>query len=50
MASALVKDYGMDDDMGFVSYEEDSYGRKLYSEKYQQKVDESIKKIIDECS
>lgn len=45
----MVTKLGMSDELGYSAYMENNYGRKVYSEAYNRKIDEAILNIINEC-
>ena len=49
IAHSIVTKFGMTDNMGFVSYEEDQFGRKNYSESASKNIDRECKNIIDKA-
>ena len=50
IAHSIVTKFGMTKSMGFVSYEEDQFGRKIYSENSSALIDKECKEIIQNAS
>jgi len=50
MAHNLVTKVGMSEKIGYVNYNENEYGMKIYSDETNRLIDEEVKRIIDECT
>lgn len=45
----MVTKLGMSEELGYSSFMENNYGKKTYSEAYNQKIDAAILNIINDC-
>lgn len=50
LAKTLVTKVGMSEEIGYVNYRENEYGMKQYSDETNRKIDDEVKRIIDECT